>query len=50
MEDEEIEIYDEPYNKRKKISLILREAVKEQKSIEEEAQKRAEKEALKRDI
>jgi hypothetical protein len=50
MEDEEIEIYDEPYNIRKKISLILREAVKEQKSIEEEAQKRAEKEALKRDI
>ncbi len=50
MEDDEIEIYDEPYNIRKKIAKILREAVAEQKAIESEAQKRAEAEALKRGI
>ena len=50
MEDDEIEIYDEPYNIRKKISSILRDAVAEQKSIEKEALKRAEIEAQKRGI
>ena len=50
MEDDEIEIYDEPYNIRKKISAILKDAVGEQKTIEKEAQKRAEKEAQKRGI
>jgi len=50
MEDEEIEIYDEPYIIRKKIARILRSAVAEQKDIEREAQARAEKEAVKRGI
>jgi hypothetical protein len=50
MEDDEIEIYDEPYNIRKTIAKILREAVAVQKEIEQEAQKRAEAEALKRGI
>ena len=50
MEDEEIEIYDEPYNIRRKIAHILRDAVGEQKAVEKEAQRRAEEEALKRGI
>jgi len=50
MEDEEIEIYDEPYNIRKKIAGILKDAVGEQKAIEKEALKRAEEEAQKRGI
>jgi hypothetical protein len=50
MEDDEIEIYDEPYNIRKKIAAILRDAVAEQKAIEREATRRAEEEAEKRDI
>jgi len=50
MEDEEIEIYDEPYNIRKKIASILRDAVAEQKAIEKEALKRTEEEAAKRNI
>jgi hypothetical protein len=50
MEDDEIEIYDDPPNIRKKIAKILREAVAEQKDIEKEAQRRAEAEALKRGI
>jgi hypothetical protein len=50
MEDDEIEIYDEPYNIRKKIAKILREAVGEQKAIEREAQRRADEEAMKRGI
>ena len=50
MEDDEIEIYDEPYNIRKKIAHILRDAVGEQKAIEREAQRRAEEEAEKRGI
>ncbi|NPA14234.1 MAG: DUF507 family protein [Aquificae bacterium] len=50
MEDDEIEIYDEPYNIRKKMAKIIREAVAEQKAIENEAMKRAEEEALKRNI
>ena len=50
MEDEEIEIYDEPYNIRKKIASILRDAVAEQKAIEKEALKRTEEEATKRNI
>ena len=50
MEDEEIEIYDEPYNIRKKIAAILRDAVAEQRAIEREAQRRAEEEAQKRGI
>lgn len=50
MEDDEIEIYDEPYNIRKKIAAILRDAVAEQKAIEREATRRAEEEAQKRDI
>jgi len=50
MEDEEIEIYDEPYNIRKTIAKILRDAVGEQKAIEREAQRRAEAEAEKRGI
>ena len=50
MEDDEIEIYDEPYNIRKRIAAILRDAVAEQKAIEREAQRRAEEEAQKRNI
>ena len=50
MEEEEIEIYDEPYNIRKKIASILKDAVGEQKAIEKEALKRAEEEAQKRGI
>jgi hypothetical protein len=50
MEDDEIEIYDEPYNIRKVIAKALREAVSEQKAIEREAQRRAEEEATKRGI
>ncbi|RTZ60903.1 MAG: DUF507 domain-containing protein [Gammaproteobacteria bacterium] len=50
MEDDEIEIYDEPYNIRKRISAILKDAVGEQKTIEREAQRRAELEAQKRGI
>ncbi|NPB05548.1 MAG: DUF507 family protein [Aquificae bacterium] len=50
MEDEEIEIYDEPYNIRKKIAAVLREAVAEQKAIEREALRRTEEEANKRGI
>jgi len=50
MEDDEIEIYDEPYNIRKRIASILKDAVGEQKSIEREAQRRAEEEAQKRGI
>ncbi len=50
MEDENIEIYDEPYNIRRKITTILKDAVGEQKTIEKEALKRAEAEAQKRNI
>jgi len=50
MEDDEIEIYEEPYNIRKVIAKVLRDAVSEQKDIEKEAQKRAEAEAIKRGI
>jgi hypothetical protein len=50
MEDDEIEIYDEPYNIRKVIAKILRDAVSEQKAVEKEAQRRAEEEAMKRGI
>jgi hypothetical protein len=50
MEDDDIEIYDEPYNIRKVIAKVLRDAVSEQKSVEREAHRRAEEEALKRGI
>ena len=50
MGDDEIEIYDEPHNIRKRIATILRDAVAEQKAIEREAQRRAEEEAQKRNI
>ena len=50
MGDDEIEIYDEPHNIRKRIAAILRDAVAEQKAIEREAQRRAEEEAQKRNI